>query len=92
MANTEKTEETWLYDECKRRGGFAIKLDRIIGIPDRLIVLPNNRIGFIETKTIDGRLSPMQQWWRRKLSKLGVECAGLRTKATMTNFLDDLEK
>ena len=48
---TEKSLETWLCREVKRRGGQCLKMGGVNGIPDRLILLPASRVGFVELKT-----------------------------------------
>lgn len=45
------------------------------GVPDRIVLLPGGRVIFVETKRPKGgRLSPMQVWWQKKLTRLGFVC------------------
>ena len=64
-----------LEKKCCRRvkqaGGECIKLLTPNGIPDRMILLPHGRIFFVEFKTTSGRSSRLQEWWQRRLIKLG---------------------
>lgn len=67
----EKTVERALCDKVKERGGRCIKLTSEKGLPDRLVVLPGNKIAFIETKTRGGRLSAIQISTHARLKKIG---------------------
>lgn len=59
----------------KNLGGMAIKLDSLsaLGLPDRLCVLPNGQILFVELKSPNGkgRLSATQKRMLEKLTNLG---------------------
>lgn len=75
--------ERRLAAEVKRRGGAFIKLQPyLVGLPDRLVVLPGGRTIFIELKTPTGRgrLSAHQEEWLDRLWWLGAEvhvCANM---------------
>ena len=58
----------------KRLGGRAYKFvsPGNVGVPDRMIVLPGGRIIFVELKTDQGTLSPMQRHQIRQLQQLGA--------------------
>lgn len=66
-----------LIEDYEARGGFALKLDPGTGtvpkgFPDLLVVLPG-RVLFVETKALEGRVSPLQRIWLDKLLALGHE-------------------
>ncbi|QGT99524.1 Phage protein [Candidatus Syntrophocurvum alkaliphilum] len=70
---TEKNIEQMLVKEVKRRGGRAFKLisPGINGVPDRLVLLPNGKIGFIEVKAPGKKMRPIQIKRKAQLESLG---------------------
>lgn len=85
----ETTVESFLYDRVQEYGGLCIKLNALwyVGIPDRMLLLPHGRVFFVETKTKDGIVSDMQQWWHTKLRVLGFRVAVLWTVEQAEGFL-----
>ena len=67
----ESVLEKKLVAEVKRRGGKCIKLVGYVGIPDRLILLPEAIAIFVELKTKQGKLSALQVHWGKLLTGLG---------------------
>lgn len=42
------------------------------GVPDRILLLPGGKVYFVELKRPKGgKVSELQQWWKRKLQGLG---------------------
>jgi hypothetical protein len=70
----ERTVERALVVAVANAGGIAYKFTSPArrGVPDRLIVLPGNRIFFAEIKGDGGRLTPLQAIEIERLRKLGV--------------------
>lgn len=70
----ESKLEARLVRGVKRLGGRAYKFvsPGNVGVPDRMIVLPGGQIIFVELKTEQGALSPMQRHQIRELQKLGA--------------------
>ncbi len=46
----EKQIEQYLVRQVARLGGMSIKLTKLIGIPDRLVLLPGGKCIFVELK------------------------------------------
>ena len=46
----EKQIEQYLAKKVKSLGGVSLKLTSLIGIPDRLVLLPGGRCAFVELK------------------------------------------
>jgi hypothetical protein len=70
---SEKYIDKKLGEEVKKLGGLSIKIvaPNFIGIPDRLIILPNMPMFFVEVKTTGKKPSPIQKVVIAKLQKLG---------------------
>lgn len=69
----EKHIEQALVKEVKRMGGIPLKLANtgLDGIPDRLVLLPMGRIGFVELKAPGKPLRALQVKRKRQLKALG---------------------
>lgn len=57
----------------KSEGGYYIKLSPqwMAGIPDRMLLLKNATISFIEIKRPDGTYRPKQPYIKKRLQELG---------------------
>lgn len=73
---TEAEIEKAIVDYAKSRGALAEKvvLHSGRGFPDRTIIAPDGRIGFLEIKKPGGIVSPAQKTWLRRLERLGHRC------------------
>lgn len=69
----EKEVESYLVKRVKALGGVAYKFTSPAhrGVADRVIVLPGGAVWFVEVKTEVGRLSPLQDLFRKKINGLG---------------------
>jgi len=70
---TEKELEMRLVKEVRRRGGRAFKFisPGINGVPDRLVLLPVGRAGFVEVKAPGKKMRPNQIKRKSELEGLG---------------------
>lgn len=73
MTVLEKEIEGKLRQMVENHGGLCMKwVSGWSGVPDRIILLPGGLVMFAETKRPKGgRLSRLQEWWRKKLRGLG---------------------
>ena len=74
MAVLEKEIERKLKKLIERHGGLCLKwvCPGWLGVPDRICLLPKAQVVFVELKRPEGgKRSKMQEWWARKLNKLG---------------------
>ena len=80
----EKTIEHQLVIAVKAIGGIAPKLvsPGFDGMPDRMVLLPGGRIGFVEVKAPGKVPRPLQVARHRLLSQLGLHHLGLRQPET----------
>ena len=71
----ESAIEKKLVTATKAKGGVALKLTSpsMNGLPDRLILLPNGKIGFIETKAPGKKPRPLQTARHEMLRRLGFK-------------------
>lgn len=71
----EKEIEKYLVKKIKEYGGLAIKLNStsMAGLPDRLLLLPNARIKFVELKQKNKKPRTIQKVVMGKLHKLGFD-------------------
>ena len=78
----EKEIEKYLNQEVGKLGGICKKWvsPGSRGVPDRIVILPRNRIYFVELKTPEGELSPIQEYRINELENLGVRGRVLSTK------------
>jgi len=69
----EKKIEQQLVKEVKDIGGIALKIASpgFDGMPDRLILLPNRKLAFVEVKAPGKTLRPLQEKRKRQLEALG---------------------
>ena len=58
----EKDIENYLRTQVKKLGGIAYKFisPGNVGVPDRIIIMPNGKIYFVELKTDKGKLTELQ--------------------------------
>lgn len=73
MKDSEKLVERELYVLAKKHGGLAIKLSAasLVGVPDRLVLLPPGKVCFVELKTTRKKPTKIQLYFHRKLRVMG---------------------
>lgn len=69
----EKQIEQKLVREVKNKGGIALKLTSpsLAGLPDRLVLLPQGKMAFVELKATGKTLRPLQVRRKKQLEQLG---------------------
>ncbi len=88
----EKDIEQRLVQETKRMGGKAYKFvsPGNAGVPDRLVVLPGNKIGFCELKQPGKPLRPLQKNQIAALRQKGCFAALVDSPDKVKPFLEQL--
>lgn len=88
----EKNIEKFLNDNVKKLGGLTYKFvsPGNSGVPDRIIILPNGKLIFIELKTKKGRLSALQKLQIRRLRKLKQDVRVLYGMEEVKEFLNEV--
>lgn len=89
----EKYVEQKLVLEVKRRGGICPKWTSpgTVGMPDRLVFLPDGKFGMVEVKAPGGRPRPLQLSGRRLLRSLGFWVYVLDDPAQIGGILDEIQ-
>jgi len=93
MNERESGIEAWLVNRIKDIGGVAYKFvsPGNDGVPDRIVVLPDGRIIFVELKAQAGKLSALQKSQIRRLRGMGADVRIIRGRAEAELFIYQLE-
>ena len=89
----ESKVEARLCAAVKIRGGHAYKFTSPAhrGVPDRLVVLPNYPLIFVEVKRISGKLTPLQEVECKKLADMKQAVFVIYGYPDVDAFLDYLD-
>lgn len=88
----EKTIEQRLVKSVKSLGGIAPKLvcPGFDGMPDRMVLLPEGHIGFVEVKSPGKVPRPLQAARHRMLRNLGFKVYVLDDEKQIGGIIDDI--
>ena len=69
----ENVIERQLAMAVKKMGGMAVKFvsPGLDGVPDRIVLLPDKKMAFVELKASGKKLRPLQEKRKRQLEALG---------------------
>lgn len=89
----ESEIEAALKKAAKKRNGVAFKFvsPGLSGVPDRLVLLPIGKIGFIELKAPGKKLRKLQEKRKRQLEALGFLVFCLDSKEEVEVVLDAIQ-
>jgi len=89
----EKKIEKKLKEEVEKIGGLCVKLvsQNQNGIPDRLVILPDGRVYFIELKKTNGVLSKVQKYQQTRLRKLNQKVKTIWTLEEVEEFISEVQ-
>ena len=89
----EKTIERKLTVAVKKAGGIAVKFvsPSFDGMPDRLVLLPDALIAFVELKAPGKRPRPLQEARHRLLRSLGFKVYVIDKQEQIGGMLDELQ-
>ncbi len=90
----EKELEEKFREKIKKAGGRAYKFvsPGNSGVPDRLVVLPGGRIGFVELKQQGGKPTALQGKQIRRLRDLGCCVAVLDRQEDIEGVIGRIRK
>lgn len=87
----EVSVEDYLVEQVQARRGKALKLMRLRGWPDRLVLLPPGRVCFVECKRPKGgRYEPGQERVGAWLTRNGYNWCLLKTRDEVDQWLSGL--
>ena len=88
----EKTIEQKLKTDAKKRGGLALKFvsPNFDGMPDRIVLMPDGHIGFVEVKAPGKKPRPLQRARLKLLMKLGFKAFVLDDISQIGGILDEI--
>lgn len=91
-AESEKVIERKLVETVKANGGMCIKLlcDNLLGLPDRMVLMPHSKIAFVELKTTGQKPRRIQVFMHKKLRALGFRVEVIDTTEGVNNFIDNI--
>ena len=90
----EKHIEQKLVLEAKSRGGICPKLisPGFDGMPDRMALLPNGKMGFVELKAPYKKARPLQLARHRLLRRLGFKVFVVDDMEQIGSVLDEIQE
>ena len=88
----EKTIEQALVRATKKAGGIAPKLTSPAnaGMPDRIIILPNGKICFVELKAPGKKPRPLQTRQMQRLATLGCMVRTLDNPQKIPELINEI--
>ena len=89
---TEATLEKYIVARVKKLGGITYKFTSPSrrAVPDRIVIFPGGRIGFIELKAPGKKPSELQQFEMEKIENMGCSVIWADDKRTVDLFLYQL--
>ena len=89
----EKTIEQALVRATKKAGGIAPKLTSPAnaGMPDRIIILPNGKICFVELKAPGKKPRPLQTRQMQRLTHLGCMVRTLDNPQKIPELINEIQ-
>lgn len=89
----EREVEAALRKAAKKRKGLAVKFvsPGLSGVPDRIVLLPHGKIGFIEVKAPGKKMRILQEKRKSQLESLGFLVFCLDAKEEVEVMLDAIQ-
>lgn len=86
----EKVIERQLVKSIKACGGWCIKVNTLsaCGFPDRMVLMPNGKIGFVEVKAPGKKPRAIQVKRIKQLRDLGFQCFVVDDVSEIGEILD----
>ena len=88
----EKTIEKKLVQAVKNEGGMCPKLvsPGMDGMPDRMVLLPEATIGFVEVKAPGAKPRPLQERRHEQLRELGFQVSVLDDPKQIPGIIEEI--
>ena len=92
LSKRESFIEKKLVQEVKKRGGLCEKwIFGTSGWPDRIVILPAGKIGFVEVKAPGKEPRPLQVHRHKQLRALGYKVYVLDQESQIGGILDGIQ-
>ena len=90
----EKSLERRLAQAVKKSGGLALKFvsPGTAGVPDRLVLLPEGKISFVEMKAPGKKPGPLQRLRHGQLRDLGFRVYVVDSEEGIREVLEEIQK
>lgn len=90
----EKNIEHKLVTETVRRRGVALKFvsPGCIGVPDRIVMLPDGKMGFVELKAPEKTPRPIQVRRIQQIRKMGFKVFVVDSMEQIGSVLDEIQE
>lgn len=90
---SEKYLEGKLRKEIKKRHGLALKFTSpgTDGVPDRLIIMPGDKLYLVEMKCPEGEISPIQQAMQGLIKIIGTPVHNIFDESELSKFLEFID-
>lgn len=88
----ERTIERKLVEAVRSMGGLCPKFvsPGWDGVPDRVVLLPDGKVSFVETKAPGKRMRPLQRRRKEQLEGLGFKVFCLDSVEGIKEVLDEI--
>ena len=88
----ERTIERKLVEAVRSMGGLCPKFvsPGWDGVPDRIVLLPDGKVSFVETKAPGKRMRPLQERRKEQLEGLGFKVFCIDSIAGIKEVLDEI--
>nr|DAZ31129.1 MAG TPA: Nuclease [Caudoviricetes sp.] len=88
----ENVIERQLAMAVKKMGGMAVKFvsPGLDGVPDRIVLLPDKKMAFVELKVPGKKLRPLQEKRKRQLEALGFSVYVIDCVEQIGGVLDEI--
>jgi len=93
MEISEKQIEKYLVKKIKAEKGLCLKFESpgYSGVPDRIVILKNKPVAFVELKRpVGGRYSARQKLVERDFNKLGQKVYKVKNKEDVDKLVEEL--
>lgn len=89
----ESRIENYLKRQIEKIGGKAYKWNPtgVIGVPDRMVLLPGGKVVFVELKAPGKKARKIQEYRAKELIKLGFQVECLDTVEKVDLFIKDMK-
>lgn len=89
----EKIIEHKLVKAARERGGLAWKFTSpgTSGVPDRIILLRDGKVGFVEVKAPGQKVRPLQEYRIKQLRRLGFYVVVIDGAEQIGGVLDEIQ-